>query len=84
MLNIQHFAHICAMNLAVDMATPGNAGPNFTWSTSFPMMALRHIENQWLMAARSPRVFQRALTDGTIHREINHVKERFAQLTGNP
>lgn len=84
MLNIEQFAYICAMNLAVDMATPGNAGPNFTWSTSFPSMALSHVEIQWGLAARSKKVFQRALKDGTIQREINYVKERFTKLTGKP
>jgi hypothetical protein len=83
MLNIEQFAYICAMNLAVDMATPGNVGPNFTWSDSFPRMALRHIETQWVLAARSKKVFKRALKDGTIQRQIGYVKERFTKLTGN-
>ncbi len=82
MLNIEQFATICAHSLAIHMAKPGNAGPNFTWDESFPRMAVTHIQTQWFLANRSERTINQRLV--MVERIAKKVARDFAEITGKP
>lgn len=84
MLNIVQFATLCVYSRAVDLAKPEMAGSRFTWKESFPRMAQSHVETQWYLANRSPRVLARALKDGTISMIIKEIARDFSVITGRP
>lgn len=80
MMNINQFATICIQNYAMRMAGPGMAGPNFSWTRTFPEMAVGHVRTQWLMANRSERVLEKNLK--RVERIAVEIGSSFAEITG--
>lgn len=80
MLNIEQFAYLAIMRRAILFATPGTAGPNFTWKNSFPGIGLRYVQTEWWMADRSDKVFEK--NEEKIKRIAQEIAAEFAAITG--
>lgn len=80
MMNLDQFATICIQNYAMRAAEPGMAGPNFSWTKTFPEMAVGYVRTQWWLANRSERVLEKNLK--RVERIAVEVGASFAKITG--
>lgn len=84
MLNVRQFATIVITNEAIEMAIPGNAGPKFTWETSFLGIALCQTRVQWMMAGRNTKILEKPDNKALIERIAKDTAEKFKLITGKP
>jgi hypothetical protein len=81
MMNVEQFATLVITRVAIDLATPGMIGPNFTWAVSFPRMAIGEVKTQWWMANRNTKILEKPKNKLILERVAQETAASFAAIT---